>query len=86
LVRNLERKTPFRRPRRRRKKNVKMNLKEMDVDSIQLAQVRVQWRAFVNRLMKLRFPYNIKLDDVNDYYYYYYDNNNNPMAQIYLRI
>jgi hypothetical protein len=39
--------------------NIKMDLREMGIDGadwIRLAQDRVQWRAFVNTVMKLRVP------------------------------
>jgi hypothetical protein len=47
------------RPRRRWNDDIKMNLKEIgfeDVDWIHLAQDTVQWRAFVNTIMRLLFP------------------------------
>jgi hypothetical protein len=54
-----EGKRPLGRPRRRWKDNVKLNLKEIGIDGanwIQLAQDRVQWRAFINTVMNLRVP------------------------------
>jgi hypothetical protein len=45
------------RPRCRWEDNIKMDLGEMGIDQvnwIQLAQDRVQWRAFVNTVMTLR--------------------------------
>jgi hypothetical protein len=48
-----------RRPRRRRKNNIKIDLREVgweDVDWIHLAQDRDQWRAVVNTVMNLRVP------------------------------
>jgi hypothetical protein len=59
LVRRPEGKRPLGRPRRRWEDNIKMDLKEIGIDGanwIQLAQDRVQWRAFVNTVMNLRVP------------------------------
>jgi hypothetical protein len=58
LVGRPEGKRPLGRPRRRWKDNIKMDLREIgiDVNWIQLAQVRVQWRASVNTVMNLRVP------------------------------
>jgi hypothetical protein len=50
---------PLGRPRRRWKDNIKMDLGEIGIDGanwIQLAQDRVQWRAFVNTVINLRVP------------------------------
>jgi hypothetical protein len=47
------------RPRRRCVDNIKMNLREIGwdgVDLIDLAQDRDQWRALVNKVMNLRCP------------------------------
>jgi hypothetical protein len=47
------------RPRRRGEDNIKMDLREIGIDGanwIQLAQDRVQWRAFVNKVRNLRVP------------------------------
>jgi hypothetical protein len=47
------------RPRRRLENNIKMDLRERGIDRlnwIRLAQDRVQWLAFVNMVMNLRFP------------------------------
>jgi hypothetical protein len=47
------------RPRRRWKDNIKMDLQEVGfvvMDRIELDQDRDRWRAFVNRLMNLRVP------------------------------
>jgi hypothetical protein len=59
LVGRPEGKRPLGRPRRRWEDNIKMDLGEMWIDGanwIRLAQDRVQWRAFVNTVMKLRVP------------------------------
>jgi hypothetical protein len=59
LVRRPEGKRPLGRPRRRREDNIKMDLREIGINGanwIQLAQDRVQWLAFVNRVMNLRVP------------------------------
>jgi hypothetical protein len=53
------RKRPLGRPRRRWEDNNKIDLWEIGIDGanwIQLAQDRVQWRAFVNTMMILRVP------------------------------
>jgi hypothetical protein len=45
--------------RRRWEDSIKMDLREIGIDGtngFQLAQDRVQWRAFVNTVMNLRFP------------------------------
>jgi hypothetical protein len=59
LVGRPEGKRPLEGPRRRRKDNIKWDLREIGIDVanwIQLAQDRVQWRAFVNTVMDLRVP------------------------------
>jgi hypothetical protein len=59
LVGKPEGKRPLGRPRRRREDNIKMDLREIGIDAanwIQLAQDRVQWRAFMNTVMNLRVP------------------------------
>jgi hypothetical protein len=45
-------------PRRRRKYNIKMDIKEMewDVDWVDLTQGWERWRAVVNAVMNLQFP------------------------------
>jgi hypothetical protein len=56
LVGRPEGKRPLGRSRRRWEDNIKMHLKELWIDGtnwIQLAQDRVQWRAFVNTVMNL---------------------------------
>jgi hypothetical protein len=53
-------KRPLGRPRHRWEDNIKMDLREIRIDEvnwIQLAQDRVQWRAFVNTVMNLQVPY-----------------------------
>jgi hypothetical protein len=59
LVRRAEGKRPLGRPRCRWEDNIKMDLGEIGIDGanwIRLAQVRVQWKAFVNTVMNLRVP------------------------------
>jgi hypothetical protein len=59
LVGRPEGKRPLGRPRRKWEDNIKMDLRETGIDGanwIQLAQDRVQWRAFVNTVMNLRVP------------------------------
>jgi hypothetical protein len=59
LVGKPEGKRPLRRPSRRWEDNIKLDLREIGIDGanwIRLAQDRVQWRAFVNTVMNLRFP------------------------------
>jgi hypothetical protein len=54
-----EGKRPLGRPRRRWVDNIKMDLREIgwdDMDWIDLAQDRDQWRALVNKVMNLRVP------------------------------
>jgi hypothetical protein len=56
LVGRPEGKRPLGRPRRRWEYNIKMDLREIGIDGtnwIQLAQDRVQRRAFVNTVMNL---------------------------------
>jgi hypothetical protein len=60
LVGRREGERPLERPRRRWEDNIKLDLREIGIDGanwIQLAQDRVQWRAFVNTVMNLRVPY-----------------------------
>jgi hypothetical protein len=57
LVGKPEGRRPLGRPRRRWVDNVKIDLREIGWDSVDLtdlAQDRDQWRAFVNTVMKLR--------------------------------
>jgi hypothetical protein len=59
LVGKPEGRRPLRRPRRRWVDNIKMDLREIgwgDMDWIDLAQNRDQWRALVNTEMNLRVP------------------------------
>jgi hypothetical protein len=54
-----EGKRPLGRPRRRWDDNIKMGLRDIGIDRancIWLAQDRVQWWDFVNRVMNLRVP------------------------------
>jgi hypothetical protein len=47
------------RPRRRWEGNIKMDLREIEIDVanwIWLAQDRLQWRAFLSTVMNLRVP------------------------------
>jgi hypothetical protein len=60
LVGRPEGRRPLGRPRRRWEDNIKLDLKEIGIDGanwIQLAQNRVQWRAFVNTVMNIRVTY-----------------------------
>ena len=62
LVRKPEGKRPLGRPRPIWEDNIKMDLHEVvcgGVDWIELAQDRDRLRAFVNTVMKFRFPYNV---------------------------
>jgi hypothetical protein len=59
LVGSPEGKRSLGRSRRRWEDNIKMDLRKIGIDGanwIQLAQDRVQWRAFVNTVMNLRVP------------------------------
>jgi hypothetical protein len=59
LVGRPEEKRPLGRPRRRWEDNIKLDLREIGIDGtnwLQLAEDRVQWRAFVNTVMNLRVP------------------------------
>jgi hypothetical protein len=59
LIGRPEGKRPLGSPRRRWEDNIIMDLGEIWIDGangIQLAQDRVQWRAFVNTVMNLRVP------------------------------
>jgi hypothetical protein len=54
-----EGKRPLGRPRRRWEDNIKMELREIEIDGanwIHLAQDRRRWRAYVKTVMNLRFP------------------------------
>jgi hypothetical protein len=55
----LEGKRPLGRPRRRWEDNIKLDLRETGIEGanwIRPAQDKVQWRAFVGMIMKLRVP------------------------------
>jgi hypothetical protein len=57
LVERLESKRPLGRPKRRWEDNIKIDLREMEIDGrnwIRLAQDSVQWLAFVSTVMNLR--------------------------------
>jgi hypothetical protein len=59
LVGRPEGKRPLGRPRRRWEDNIKMDLRETEINIgnwIRLAKERVQWRAFVNTVINLRVP------------------------------
>jgi hypothetical protein len=59
LVGRSEGQRPLGRPRHRWEDNIKMDLREIVIDGanwIRLALDRVQWRAFVNTVINLRFP------------------------------
>jgi hypothetical protein len=59
LVGKPEGKRPLGRPRRRWLDNIKMDLREIgwgEVDWIDIAQDRYQWRALVNTVLNLRVP------------------------------
>jgi hypothetical protein len=59
LVGRSEGKRPLIRPTRRWDDNIKLDLRETGIyeaNWIQLAQDRVQWRAFVNTVINLRVP------------------------------
>jgi hypothetical protein len=59
LVGKPEGKGPLGRPRRRWVDNITIDLRNLEweeMEWIDLAQGRVQWRAFVNTVMNLRFP------------------------------
>jgi hypothetical protein len=59
LVGRPEGKRPLGKPRRRWEDNIKMDLREIQIDGanwIQLAQDRVQWRACVKAVMNLLVP------------------------------
>jgi hypothetical protein len=59
LVGRPEGKRPLERPRRMWEDNIKLDLREIAIDKanwIQLAQDRVQWRAFVNMVTNLWVP------------------------------
>jgi hypothetical protein len=56
LVGKPEGKRPLGRPRPRWVDNIKMDLREIGVDWVDLAQDRDHWRALVNTVMNLRVP------------------------------
>jgi hypothetical protein len=60
LIGRPEGKRPLGRPWRRWEDNIKMDFREIRIDGaklIQLAQDRIQWRAFVSTVVNLRVPY-----------------------------
>jgi hypothetical protein len=59
LVGRPESKRPLGRPRRRWEDNIKLDLREIEIDGanwIRLAQDRVQWLAFMKTVMDLQVP------------------------------
>jgi hypothetical protein len=59
LVGRPEGKRPLGKPRRRWEENIKLDLRELELDGanwIHLAQDRVRWRAFMNTVTNLRAP------------------------------
>jgi hypothetical protein len=59
LVGKPDGKGPLGRPRRKWEDNIKLDLREIWIDGenwIRLAQDRVKWRAFVNKVINLRVP------------------------------
>jgi hypothetical protein len=59
LVGRLEVKRPLRRPWSRWEDNIKMDVRDIEIDEknwIRLAKDRVQWWAFVSTVMNLLFP------------------------------
>jgi hypothetical protein len=72
LVGRPEGKRPLGRPKRRWEDNIKMELRETGIDGancIQLAQDRVRWRTFVNKVMTFGFlkESRLLLDKLSDY-------------------
>jgi len=59
-----ESKRPLGRPRRTWEDNIRMDLREIGIERanwIRLAQDRVPWQAFVNTVMNLRVPLEIRI-------------------------
>jgi hypothetical protein len=56
LVEKPEERRPLGRPRRRWVDNIRMDLKDIGLDWIDLAPDRDQWRVLVNTVMNLRVP------------------------------
>jgi hypothetical protein len=60
-------KIPLGRPRRRLKDNIRMDLKEIDVNTknwVDSTQDRGYWRAFVNATLNLRLPLAMELESI----------------------
>jgi hypothetical protein len=59
LIGRPEGKRPLGRPRHRREDNIKLDIREIEIDVTnwtRLAQDRVQWRTFVSTMMNLWVP------------------------------
>jgi hypothetical protein len=71
LVVRSESKGPLRRPRLRWEDNIRMDLREIGINGanwIRLGQNRVNWWAFVRRVMNFRVPERKDIfDKLNDY-------------------
>jgi hypothetical protein len=75
LVGRPEDKRPLGRPRRRWVDNIKLDLRETEIDAenwIQLVQDRVRWRTFVSTVMNLGFHKESRLlfDKLSDYQFF----------------
>jgi len=52
-------KRPLERPRHRREKIIKMNIKEIACVVVDLAQISVWWWAYVSTVKNLQVPYKV---------------------------